>query len=203
MSGAYEARLRELGGTVLSSDFHGPDEKDFHSYLTKIKDLNPEGVCIVDVSEPAATEVKEIADLDIKTTVLGSGGLNTNAFIELAGKLAEGIPLVIRYSAALDNPHNKQFVADFKIASGGAEPDQYAQAGYDSIYLLAEAIKRADTTNPAEVREALAKSDYVSVTGSPIRFDERNQATSKLYVAVIKDGRRVIVEDVDTTNVPY
>jgi ABC-type branched-subunit amino acid transport system substrate-binding protein len=25
MSGAYEARLKELGGTVLSSDFHGPD----------------------------------------------------------------------------------------------------------------------------------------------------------------------------------
>jgi branched-chain amino acid transport system substrate-binding protein len=156
----------------------------------------------VDVSEPAATEVKEIADLDMKTTVLGSGGLNTNAFIKLAGKVAEGIPLVIRYSAALDNPHNKQFVADFKTA-GGEEPDQYAQAGYDSIYLLAEAIKRAGSTNPAEVRDALAKSDYVSVTGSPIRFDERNQATTKLYVAVIEDGRRVIVEYVDTTEIPY
>jgi branched-chain amino acid transport system substrate-binding protein len=203
MSFAYEARLKELGGTVLSSNFHAPDEKDFHSYLTKIKDLNPEGICIVDVSAPAAEEVKEIAELGIKTIVLGSGGLNTNAFIELAGKVADGIPLVVRYSATLDNPHNKQFVADFKSSSGGEEPDQYAQAGYDSIYLLAEAIKRADSTNPAEVRDALAKSDYVSVTGSPIRFDERNQATSKLYVAVIKDGRRVIVEDVDTTEVPY
>lgn len=203
MVGAYGARLKELGGTVLSSDFHGPDEKDFHSYLIKIKDLNPEGVCIVDVSALAATEVKEIAELGIKTTVLGSGGLNTNAFIKLAGKIAEGIPLVIRYSATLDNPHNKQFVADFKTPSGGEEPDQYAQAGYDSIYLLAEAIKRAGSTSPAEVREALAKSDYVSVTGSPIRFDERNQATTKLYVAVIKDGRHVIVGDVDTTDVPY
>jgi hypothetical protein len=49
----------------LSSDFHGPDEKNFHAYLTKIKDLNPEGVCIVDVSSPAATQVKEIAELGI------------------------------------------------------------------------------------------------------------------------------------------
>jgi hypothetical protein len=39
--------------------------------------------------------------------------------------------------------------------------------------------------------------------GNPIRFDERNQATPKLYVAVIKGGQRVIVEDVDTTGVPY
>jgi hypothetical protein len=41
------------------------------------------------------------------------------------------------------------------------------------------------------------------VAGSPIRFDERNQATPKLYVAVIKGGQRVIVENVDTTGVPY
>ena len=203
MSSAYQARLKELGGTVVSSDFHGPDEKTFHSYLTKIKDLNPEGVCIVDVSSPAATQVKEIAELGIKTTVLGSGGLNTNAFIKLAGKVADGIPLAIRYSATLDNPRNKRFVAAFKTAGGGEEPDQYAQAGYDSIFLLAEAIKRAGSTNPAKVRDALAGSDYVSVTGSPIRFDERNQATLKLYVAVIKDGRRVIVEDINTTDIPY
>ena len=202
-SSAYQARLRELGGTVLSSDFHAPGETNFHSYLTKIKALNPEGVSIVDISATAATQVKQIAELGIKTTVLGTGGLNTNAFIELAGNASEGIHLLVRYSATLDNPGNKRFVAAFKARRGGEEPDQFAQAGYDSIYLHAEAIKRAGSTDPAKVREALAKSDYVSVAGNPIRFDERNQATPKLYVAVIKDGRRVIVEDVDTTGVPY
>ena len=44
---------------------------------------------------------------------------------------------------------------------------------------------------------------HLRTAGSPIRFDERNQATPKLYVAVIRDGRRVIVEDVDTTGIPY
>ncbi len=203
MTSAYEARLKELGGTVLSSDFHAPGETNFHSYLTKIRALNPEGIGIVDISSAAATQVREIAELGIKTTVLGSGGLNTNAFIDLAGKAAEGIPLMIRYSATLDNPGNKRFVAAFKAFRGGEEPDQYAQAGYDSVYLQAEAIKRAGSTDPAKVRDALSNSDYVSVTGSPIRFDQRNQATLKLYVAVIKDGRRAIVEDVDTTGVPY
>jgi hypothetical protein len=53
------------------------------------------------------------------------------------------------------------------------------------------------------VREALAKSDYTSVAGSPIRFDGHQQATPKLYVAVIRDGKRVIVEEVDTAGVPY
>jgi branched-chain amino acid transport system substrate-binding protein len=202
-SGVYQARLKELGGTVLSSDFYTPGEKDFYSYLTKVKALNPEGINVVDISATAATQVKQIAELGIKTTVLGSDGPITDAFIKLAGKVSDGIPLVVRYGATLDTPRNKGFVAAFKTRRGGDEPDQYAQAGYDSIYLHAEAIKRAGSTDPAKVREALARSDYVSVAGSPIRFDERNQATPKLYVAVIKDGRRLIVEDIDTSGVPY
>jgi branched-chain amino acid transport system substrate-binding protein len=202
-SGVYQARLKELGGTVLSSEFYTPGEKDFYSYLTKIKALNPEGVNVVDISATAATQVKQIAELGIKTTVLGSDGPITDAFIKLAGKVSEGIPLVVRYGATLDTPHNKGFVGGFKARRGGEEPDQYAQAGYDSIYLQAEAIKRAASTDPAKIREALTKSDYVSVAGSAIRFDERNQATPKLYVAVIKDGRRVITEDIDTSGIPY
>jgi len=202
-SGVYQARLKELGGTVLSADFYAPGEKDFYSHLTKIKALNPEGINIVDISATAATQVKQMAELGLSAKPLGSDGPITDAFIRLAGKASEGIPLVVRYGATLDTPRNKAFVAAFRAKRNGEDPDQYAQAGYDSIHLHAEAIKRAKSTDPAKIREALLKSDYVSVAGSPIRFDERQQATPKLYVAVIKDGKRVIVEEVDTSGVPY
>jgi branched-chain amino acid transport system substrate-binding protein len=202
-SGVYQARLKELGGTVLSSDYYAPGEKDFYSHLTKIKALNPEGVNVVDVSGPAATQVKQMAELGLGARAIGSDGPITDAFIKLAGKAAEGIPLVVRYGVTLDTPRNKAFVAAFRAKRSGEDPDQYAQAGYDSIHLHAEAIKRAGSTDPAKIREALTKSDYVSVAGSPIRFDERQQAVPKLYVAVIKDGKRVIVEDIDTSGVPY
>ena len=202
-SGVYQARLKELGGTVLSSDFYAPGEKDFYSHLTKIKALNPEGINVVDISATAATQVKQMAELGLSAKPLGSDGPITDAFIRLAGKASEGIPLVVRYGATLDTPRNKAFVAAFRAKRNGEDPDQYAQAGYDSIHLHAEAIKRAGSTEAAKIREALTKSDYVSVAGSPIRFDERQQAVPKLYVAVIKDGKRVIVEDIDTSGVPY
>jgi branched-chain amino acid transport system substrate-binding protein len=202
-SGVYQARLRELGGTVLSAAFYTPSEKDFYSYLTKIKALNPEGINLVDISATAATQVKQMAELGIKAAALGSDGPITDAFIRLAGKASDGVPLVVRYGTTLDTPRNKAFVAAFRVKRNGEDPDQYAQGGYDSVYLQAEAIKRAGSTDPAKVREALAKSDYTSIAGSPIRFDGNQQATPKLYVAVIRDGKRVIVEEVDTAGVPY
>jgi branched-chain amino acid transport system substrate-binding protein len=202
-SGVYQARLKELGGTVVSSDFYTPGEKDFYSHLTKIKALNPEAVNFVDISGPVATQVKQMGELGLAAKALGSDGPITDAFIKLAGKAAENMPLVVRYGATLDTPRNKTFVAAFRAKRNGEEPDQYAQAGYDSIHLHAEAIKRAGSTDAAKLREALLKSDYTSVAGSPIRFDAHQQATPKLYVAVIKDGKRVIVDEVDTAGVPY
>jgi branched-chain amino acid transport system substrate-binding protein len=202
-SGVYQARLKELGGTVLSSDYYTPGEKDFYSYLTKVKALNPDGINVVDISATAATQVKQMSELGLTAKALGSDGPITDAFIRIAGKASEGVPLVVRYGVTLDTPRNKGFVSAFRAKRNGEDPDQYAQAGYDSIYLHAEAIKRAGSTDPAKLKAALAKSEYVSVAGSPIRFDERQQATPKLYVAVVKDGKRVIVEDIDISGLPY
>jgi branched-chain amino acid transport system substrate-binding protein len=144
-----------------------------------------------------------MAELGLTAKALGSDGPITDAFIRIAGKVSEGVPLVVRYGVTLDTPRNKGFVSAFRAKRNGEDPDQYAQAGYDSIYLHAEAIKRAASTDPAKLRAALAKSDYVSVAGSPIRFDEKQQATPKLYVAVVKDGKRVIVEEIDISGLPY
>ena len=122
-SAAYQGRLKELGGTVLSVDYYTPGEKDFYSYLTKIKALNPEGVNVVDISATAATQVKQMVELGIKAVALGSDGQITDAYIKLAGALAEGTPLVVRYTSTLDTPRNKAFVAGFKAMRNGEEPD--------------------------------------------------------------------------------
>ena len=54
-----------------------------------------------------------------------------------------------------------------------------------------------------KIREALRKTDYVGIAGSRFRFDENQQAIPKIFVAVVKDGKRVIVEEIDTTGTQY
>ncbi len=202
-SGVYQARLKELGGTVISADFYTPGEKDFYSYFTKIKGLNPDAVNVVDVSGAAATIVKQLGELGIKARALGSDGPITDSFIKIAGPLAEGVPLVVRYTDDIATERNKKFVAAFRAARNNESPDQYAQAGYDSIHIQVDAIKRAASTDPTKLREELLKTDYVSISGSQIRFDKNQQATPKIFVAVIREGKRVMVQEIDTSGIPY
>lgn len=202
-SEVYQARLKELGGTVVSADFYTPGEKDFYALLTKIKERGPEAVSVIDVSGVAATILKQMTEVGLKAKFLGSDGPITDAFIRIAGPLAEGVPLVVRYSDELPGERNQRFVEAFRAMRNGEFPDQYAQAGYDSVYIQTEAIKRAGSTDPHRVRQALLKTDYVSISGSPIRFDQNQQATPKIFIAVVKNGKRVIVQEIDTKGVPY
>jgi len=54
-----------------------------------------------------------------------------------------------------------------------------------------------------KIREALLKTDYVSIGGSRLRFDENQQAIPKIFVAVVKNGKRLIVEEINTSGVQY
>ena len=200
---AFQDRLKELGATVVSAELYNPGEKDFYTYLTKINAQKPDGIAVVEFSAPAAAIVKQMSELSVSAKRLGSDGPITDAFIKIAGPLAEGIPLVVRYSDTADTPRNRKFVAAYRAQREGDYPDQYAAGVYDSIKIQAEAIKRANSVDPAMIREALRKTDYVGIAGSRFRFDENQQAIPKIFVAVVKDGKRVIVEEIETAGVPY
>jgi branched-chain amino acid transport system substrate-binding protein len=200
---AFQERLKELGATVVAAELYNPGEKDFYTSLTKINALKPEGVSIIEFSAPAAAIVKQMAELGVTAKRLGSDGPITDAFIKIAGPLTEGIPLVVRYSDTMDTARNRKFVVAYRAMRDGDYPDQYAAGVYDSVYIQAEAIRRAGSTDPEKIREALLKTDYTSIAGSRIRFDENQQAIPKIFVAAVKNGKRVIVEEIDTTGVQY
>lgn len=210
---AYKENLLKLGGTVLAEEFAKPGESDYTSYLTKIKATSPEAIDMVEVTRPGAAMVKQIRDLGMKVMLLGSDGQVTDKFIELAEGAAEGMYVLTRWEPAVDNARSRKFVEDWKKMRPGADlPDEYAQAGYDDIYVLAEAIKRAADGSPERlralmrdlqgfrtaVRDALKKTDYIALSGARIQFDANNQAYPHMYIVQIKGGKRQIVKKFDT-----
>ncbi len=74
-------------------------------------------------------------------------------------------------------------------AKYGVVPDAMAALGYDSAMILADAIKRAGSTDGAKLRDALAATkDFKAVTGS-ITLDEHRNATKAAVILTISDGK--------------
>jgi len=72
-----------------------------------------------------------------------------------------------------------------------------AALGFDSVMILADAIKRAGSTDGAKIRDALAATrDFDGVTGKT-SINEKRDATKPAVILQVKDGRFKYVETVN------
>jgi branched-chain amino acid transport system substrate-binding protein len=91
----------------------------------------------------------------------------------------------------------KGFVAAYQKRFQGKTPDAMAALGYDSAMLLADAIKRAGSTDGAKVRDALAATkDFDAVTGK-ITIDAKRDATKSAVILQVQGGKFKYLETVN------
>jgi branched-chain amino acid transport system substrate-binding protein len=87
-------------------------------------------------------------------------------------------------------------VGAYKLRYGGAIPDSNASLGYDSVLVLADAIRRAGTTEHKALRDAIASTkDFQAVTGR-ITINEKRDASKNAVIIQVRNGRFQFVESV-------
>ena len=93
------------------------------------------------------------------------------------------------FSAENTDPGVANFVKKYKARWNGESPGAFSALGYDDIYVLADAIKRAGTTDSAKLRDALAATkDFPGITGLTTINAERN-ASKPATIIALKDGK--------------
>ncbi len=176
---------------------------DWKAVLTKVKGKKPDAIFYGGMDATGGPLVKQGRELGIKAVFSFGDGACTEEMAKLAGDAAEGllcsqagIPVVAADKAFLDN-YKKKFNVD---------PILYSPFTYDAAKLLIEAIKKANSPDPAKYLPELAKIEYKGATG-PIAFDEKGDRkdpemtiftmkSGKIEpIAVIKSGKTIPIAD--------
>jgi branched-chain amino acid transport system substrate-binding protein len=89
------------------------------------------------------------------------------------------------YTPQLDNPVNRQFVADFKARYGNKSPDGFACQGYDTAEVIVRALKavNGNTQDKAKLAATIAKIEFDSPRGR-FRFDPKTQNVVQPFIYV-------------------
>ena len=173
------------GGSIVAMESYSTGDKDFNAQLTKIKAANPDVVYLPDYYGTVALIAKQLRNQGINTPIIGADGwdgLTDNAGDEVLNGFYSN-----HYAADSSDPAVKAFVKNFK-AKYNKEPNAFAALGYDSMYLLKDAILKAGTTDAKAVREALEKIDADYVTGH-IKFDDKhNPVKSAVMIELVKNA---------------
>lgn len=156
----------ELGFEVLSSTGVAGDTQDLTAPMKKIADENPDAVALllIGAQNPTAMTQLRQAGIGEDTLILGNMGAGGGS-LAAAGADGVGMHWPTIFNLAQDVPSTQEFIAKYE-AEYGEPPLLYAPERYDSVYLIADAIKRSCSTDRAAVQAAMAEIVSEGFTGA-------------------------------------
>jgi branched-chain amino acid transport system substrate-binding protein len=206
VASAYSVGLAEFfrqgfgatgGQIVVEQKFSGGD-KDFKAQLTAIKAAGAEAIFVPGYYNEAGLIVAQARQLGINVPLFGGDGWEAPELIQIAGGQAlENTFYSTHYSPESTDPKVQAFVKAFQGKFNGEVPDAMAALGYDSAMVLADAIKRAGSTEGAKVRDALAATkDFPCVTGKTT-LDAKRDASKSAVIITVKEGKFKYLQTVE------
>lgn len=157
------------GGKITANEAFRSGELDFRAQLGKIKAGKPDVLFIPTMQKEAALAAKQARDLGIKSTFLGGDGWASPDLIDLAGAAVDGAYFV--NIAAIEDPAIQDFIKAYteKYKADPVLPNPLM--AYDAAIWIADALKRAGSTDGAKLKEALENTKDLPVLTGKLTID--------------------------------
>jgi branched-chain amino acid transport system substrate-binding protein len=185
---AFRESFEKSGGRMLADQKYSEGDSDFSAQLTAIRPLDPDVLIVPGYYTDAGLIARQARALRIRATLLGGDGWDSPKLTEIGGDAVEGAYFSNHYSVEDPSPAVRQFVAAYR-RKHGADPDSIAALSYDAARLLADAIRRAGSTEGKRVRDALAATTDFSGVSGLIRMDADRNPIKPAVVLKVEGGR--------------
>lgn len=179
--------------TIVTREATNDKATDFRAILTKIKGLRPDVIMYGGSDATAGPLAKQAGNLGIAAKVLGGDGACTDKMIDLAGDAIGNVTCSEAGLALSKMPKGqdfeKRYAARFK-----APVDAYAPFTYDAVYVIYNAMKRADSIERTKVLAAMPSTQYDGVIGR-IAFDAHGDLKdAAITIYQFKDKKKTVMD---------
>lgn len=192
----FRDTVKELGGEIVAEESYAEGDIEFKAQLTAIKAETPDVIYVPGYYTECALVARQARELGLTATLLGGDGWDSPKTVEIGGKAVEGVYFTNHYSPEDQRPEVQKFIADYRKKYGGKTPDAMAVLGYDAMNLMADAIRRAGSTDGAKIRDALAATKNFPGVSGQISIDPQRNARKAIVVLQIRDGQFRFVESI-------
>ena len=161
----FKAGIEKAGMQVVAEEVVPRGSTSAEAQMQKVRAANPDALFMTGVLTPEnALILRAYRQLGLKTPVLGNYNLSVPQTSSVARGLLDGVVFVDAFDP--EKPETQRFIEAFRKDSG-TEPYNLNGYGYDGVMLVADAIRRAGSTDKDKVREAMqATKGWVGVMGA-------------------------------------
>ena len=161
-------------------------DRQFGPIVAKVKADAPEAIYATGYFFTAGPLVSQLRAAGITVPVIGQEGYDSEQFIKIAGKASEGTIITTSLDRDSNSSETRSFITEFE-AMAGHKVDMVAASGHTAMKVLVAAMKKAGTTSPSAIRNAIAQTNLVASTGS-ISFNDLGEVQKNVQVQVVRDG---------------
>lgn len=192
----FKVEFERLGGEIVTEEFYQSGEQDFSAIVTGLLAQDFDVIYMPAFYTEGGLFIKQARELGVTQPIFSGHGFATDTLVELAGSQnANDIYYTSQFYPGAEDEASQNFVAAYE-AEYNKTPDTFAAFGYDSVFVLAEAIERAGSTDYQAVSEELANTKYEGLTGL-IEFDESHNPANNAPMRLMVGGEIVDTFEVD------
>lgn len=171
---------------IVSEYEYDIKDRQFGSLIAKVKSDNPEVIYASGYYFNAGPLVSQMRAAGVTVPIIGQEGYDSEKFIEIAGKAAEGTLLVTSLDRDSDVAETKEFLEKFREKAGfGA--DMVGASTYTATAILIEGLRKTNGKGGEALRDAIAEGTYTMPIGE-LKFNDLHEVSKDLQVQVVKDG---------------
>ncbi|WP_105037030.1 ABC transporter substrate-binding protein [Cryobacterium aureum] len=178
----FQERFTASGGEIVLEDSYKSGDTDYSAQIARLQALKtqPDVLFVAAIPNEAGIITQQIRAAGLMQPIVSGDGYDTPLVAEVAGANSKDVYFSTHVSLESTDAVVQDFVTAYTEEYGTAPENAFAALGFDTMNLIADALKRAtDDTDPAAVRDALASTqNLVAVTGT-ISFPEGSRKPSK------------------------
>ena len=206
LSSYFKQAFAHDGGTILLEDTYKADDVSIASQIARLLALpaKPDALYVAALPDDIGPLVKQLRAAGVNQPIVGGDGYDTPLLLGIGGAAANDVYFSTHVYMAEDGTDAvKAFYAAYKAAYARAPENAFAGLGYDAIGLVAQAIAKAGSADPAKIRATLATTEnFAGITGT-VSYRPGSRIPDKSVAIIgVKDGRLSLAAELTPSWVP-
>lgn len=186
---AFKAQLEKMGSDaeIVYEQAIAISDSDMSSAVTAAAAAGADLIYSVNYYEQAAQVLREVGQKGLDIPVLGCEGADSFELLNIAGEYANGLYITTNMNRDDQNAETQAYIENY-VNEYGIQPDMVGASVYDAFQVLFAAMREVGTDTQA-MREYIAgMTNFDTVTGTLIRYNEDGSAVKPVQIQLVTDG---------------
>ena len=190
LSQTFIDNFENLGGAVVVQQFYPADATDFSIQLAAVQDKNPDAIFVPGFVPEVGYVVKQGKEMGIMSNFIGADGWGNADLVKFGGVALEDTYYSNHFYTKPEIGLSQRTIAFIQnhVEVWGERPISRSALGYDAVYLIAQAIDRADSLEGAAISDQLAATQNYNGATFISGFTENRHAIKSAVIETVRDG---------------